>query len=238
MAESVRLEEIYLFRQLPAKGLAELRAALQPRTLRRDQVLFRQGDPGQEMFIVQKGSVGIFIPSKDHPGQERPIRIFGPGEAMGEMALIDRQPRSTSARAMEDSEVLVLSGDDFRRLMTRYPDMALAVMSGLNERIRYTTNFLGEVREWVQRVAAGDYQRGFVPCTEYCDRSLTTLAAEFAQMAAQVQQREEALRREIQELRIVIDEAKKQRQVGDIVESDYFQKLRQQARRLRQQRGE
>jgi phage regulator Rha-like protein len=62
------------------------------------------------------------------------------------------------------------------------------------------------------------------------------LAAEFAQMAAQVQKREESLRQQIADLRIEIDEAKKERQVGEIVESEYFQNLRAQASALRRKR--
>lgn len=224
-----------MFGRLSQKALEEIAALVQTRRLVPGEVLFHQGDAGDEMFIVGEGSLALFLPNPEEEGKERPIRIFAPGDALGEMALIDRQPRSASARALEPALLLVLAGDDFRRLLRQYPDMALGVMSGLNERVRYTTDFLVEVREWVKRVAEGDYQRGFQPGTDYRDRSIATLAAEFAQMAAQVRRREEALRREIEQLRIEIDEAKKQRQVEEIVESDYFQSLRAQARRLRQQ---
>jgi hypothetical protein len=61
------------------------------------------------------------------------------------------------------------------------------------------------------------------------------LAAEFAQMTIQVKQREEELRRQVRRLSIQIDQAKKERQVEEIVESDYFQSLRAQAKKLREQ---
>ncbi len=238
MAEIGTLRNIALFEALTDEALAELSAALQPRALPPGTVLFNKGDPGDEMYVVRQGGIALYIPSADRPGEERPIRIIGAGEALGEMALIDRQPRSVSARAIEPAEVLVLEGDAFRQMLHRYPEMALAVMSGLSNRIRYTTDFLGEVREWVRRVATGEYARGFVPSSEYRDRSLATLAGEFAQMAAQVQKREEELRQQIADLRIEIDQAKKERQVGEIVESEYFQNLRAQAARLRRQREE
>ena len=233
MAEQVDLRAVELFAELADETLAELAAALVPRSLPSGTTLFEQGDLGDEMYVVQSGGIALYIPNPEQPGSERPIRIVGAGDVLGEMALIDRQPRSVSGRAVEPVEVLVLTGDDFRRLLRAHPEMALAVMSGLNNRIRYTTDFLGEVREWVRRVASGEYQRSFTPKSEYRDRSIAALAAEFAQMAAQVQKREESLRQEIAELRIEIDHAKKERQVGEIVESEYFQSLRAQAAQLR-----
>jgi signal transduction histidine kinase len=116
--------------------------------------------------------------------------------------------------------------------------VATAVMGGLSDRIRYTTEFLSEVREWVKRVAEGRYDREFKPQADYQDRSIAALAGEFAQMAAHVQKREEELRQEIMQLRIEIDEAKKARQVSEIVESDFFQDLQSKARRMRQQKSE
>ena len=233
MAEPINLRVVALFEHLSDAALAELAAVLEPRSLAAGTVLFDKGDPGDEMYIVQGGGIALYIPSQEKPGEERPIRIISSGEVLGEMALIDRQPRSVSARALDAVEVLVFQGDDLRRMLGQYPPMALAVMGGLNNRIRYTTDFLGEVREWVRRVASGEYDRGFTPRSAYTDRSIASLAAEFAQMAAQVQKREEALRAEIAELRIEIDEGKKARQVGEIVESEYFQNLRAQAQKLR-----
>jgi CRP-like cAMP-binding protein len=164
------------------------------------------------------------------------VRIFTQQQALGEMALIDGQPRSMSARALEPSEVLVLAGDAFRDLLRRQPDLALAVMAGLNDRIRYTTEFLGEVQGWVKRVAEGNYDRQFSASSDYQDNSIAALAAEFSQMAAQVRQREEQLRQELKQLRIEIDQSKKEREVSEIVESDFFQDLASRAKQLRKKK--
>lgn len=235
MVEPSLLREISLFSRLSDHVLDELVAVMKGRELAPDQVLFELGDPGDEMFIVQSGEVSIYVPDVENAGQERPIRIFGPGEAFGEMALIDHRARSLSARSEGPSQVLVLTGNDFMRILRDYPEMSLAVMGGLNDRIRYTTEFLSEVQDWVKRIAEGNYDRQFTPSAGQQDRSIASLAAEFAQMAAQVQKREEELRRQVMQLRIEIDQAKKERQVSEIVESDYFQSLKQKARRLRSQ---
>jgi len=249
--------DVPMFRRLTPDKLAEVSGELERRSLAAGQVLFNQGDAGDELFIVQEGCVAIFAPSIDRPGQEKPLRLFKAGDLLGEMALIDRQPRSLSARTLEPTQLLVLRGDSFRRLVRDDPAVAVAVMGGLNDRIRYTTEFLNQVRHWVGRMSAGKYRTGQL-LTEmqdwvqqvaggeplqaagapigYRDETLATLAAEFAQMAAQVREREEALQRQVEQLRIEIDEVKKQRQVDEIVESDYFQSLKAKAAGLRQKR--
>lgn len=229
------LKNVSMFGRLSDEVLVEIESVLNIRSLEAGEVLFNQGDAGDGLFIIKTGRVAIYTPDDEHPGEERPIRIFEAGEVLGEMALIDDQPRSLSARALEQSAALVLSGDDFRRLLAQHETLALGVMAGLNERIRYTTDFLGEMREWVQRIAEGQYDRAFASDRAYRDRSIAALAAEFAQMTIQVKQREEELRRQVRRLSIQIDQAKKERQVEEIVESDYFQSLRAQAKKLREQ---
>jgi len=235
MTDTNLLKQISIFGRLSEEALSTVAAALKAKELEEQVVLFNQGDAGNELFIVQQGRIAIFVPSTDKPGDERPIRIFEAGEVLGEMALIDDQPRSASARALDASTVLALSADDFQQLIRQHPEMALAVMAGLNDRIRYTTNFLGEVRNWVKRVAEGNYDRKFTASSGQQDRSISALAAEFAQMAAQVQQREEELRQELFQLKVQIDDEKRKRQVDEIVDSDYFQSLKSQAKKMRGQ---
>lgn len=259
--------DVPMFRRLSPERLAEVSRELERQHLPAGQVLFNQGDAGDELFIVQDGCVAIFAPSIDRPGQEKPLRLFKAGDLLGEMALIDRQPRSLSARTEEPTHLLVLRGDSFRRLVRDDPAVAVAVMGGLSDRIRYTTEFLSQVRHWVGRMSAGKYKAdqflkemqdwvqqvaggGLISGDRgggqpeapagagigYRDETLATLAAEFAQMATQVREREEALQRQVEQLRIEIDEVKKQRQVDEIVESDYFQSLKAQAATLRRKR--
>jgi CRP-like cAMP-binding protein len=211
------------------------------------------------MYIVESGAVAIFEPGEGEPGKERPLRIFRAGGTLGEMALIDREPRTLSARAVQPTQMLVLKGSDFEYLV-RDPAMAMAIMAGLNDRIRYTTDFLSEVREWVGRmaggqyetaqfftdmqtwvrqVAAGDYDTEVEEAAgQYRDPTMATLAAEFARMATHVREREEELRQEIAQLKIKIDHTKRERQVEEIVETDFFQDIKARAQDLRRKREE
>ncbi|MEW5871923.1 MAG: cyclic nucleotide-binding domain-containing protein [Chloroflexota bacterium] len=232
----VDLRSMTMFSQLPDEALAQVKSALKERQLATGEILFNQGDPGNELVIVEEGKMAIFVPAPGNPQVGQAIRVFQPGELLGEMALIDRKPRSASARAEEASTILTLSGDDFRRLLGESPEMTLAVMGGLSDRIRYTTDFLGEVRTWIRRIAEGNYQTaGMGAGTTYADKSLAELAEDFARMAAQVQEREEQLRREVAQLRIEIDEAKRKQEAERIMGSEYYRSLKERAKRLREQ---
>jgi CRP-like cAMP-binding protein len=237
MSLSIDLRAITMFSQLSPAALADVQAALQPRQLTAGELLFKMGDPGDELIIVVAGQVAIFAPAEDDPRKGQPIRIFQPGELLGEMALIDRKPRSLSARAEAPAEILALAGADFQRLLQENPEMSLGVMAGLSERIRYTTEFVSEVRKWVRRIAEGSYQtQDILARSQVGDSSLANLAAEFAQMAGRVKEREETLKQEVAQLRIEIDEARRKQESSRIMGSDYYQSLKDKVKQLRQQR--
>jgi CRP-like cAMP-binding protein len=237
MTAQETLKQTALFSQLSDAAIAEVAAALSERRLAPGEVLFHQGQPGDAFYIVESGVVAIFAPQPNDPAAGAAIRIFHPGQALGEMALIDRQPRSMSARAEDESLVLALHADDFRRLLAQNADLAQAVMGGLSERIRYTTSFLDEVRGWVHRMLEDNYTAAAEPRHSYADPTLAALAQDFARMAMVVQEREELLRREVQQLRIEIDQAKRKSDADAIMGSEYYQQLKERARLLREKKA-
>jgi CRP-like cAMP-binding protein len=235
MSVSINLRNVILFSHLSDQAIEEVAFALLRRELNSGEILFSQGDIGDELVIVEEGSVAIFMPVEGGCEDIQPIRVFQPGEFLGEMALIDQKPRSLSARAEGPTRILTLNENDFRRILEQNPEMAISVMAGLNDRIRYTTDFLGEVRSWVKRMAGGDYRSsGLMEEDKYGDQTLSSLAAEFAQMATRVQEREDILRKEVAQLRIEIDEAKRKQEVQRIVGSEYYQSLKERAKELRE----
>ncbi len=239
MQPEISLRNVPIFSELSDAELAGVYASLTPRRLAAGEVLFNQGDAGDALIIVKSGKVAIYAPLPGQPAAGQAFRVFLPGQMLGEMALIDRKPRSASARAEEASEILSLSSADFQRLMAANTEIPLAVMAGLSDRIRYTTDFLGEVRQWVRRITEGNYQvdmtaeRG-----KLRDNTLEALAAEFAQMAAQVKEREDQLKREVAQLRIEIDDTRRKQEVNSIMGSDYYQDLKAKIKALRQQNQE
>ena len=100
---------------------------IQTATFRPGDVILVEGDDTSEAYILDRGSVEVYL--KGPP--ERRLRILRPGDIFGEMALITEQPRSASVRALEDIEVRVIGRDDFLTTWQRDPDALLPVLKVL-----------------------------------------------------------------------------------------------------------
>lgn len=113
------------------------------RTFSEGAVIFRQGDPGHDMFILQQGQVEI---SQELGGEKRRLAILEKGDFFGEMALLEDYPeRSATATATTDTHVLQLRGSDFEELVQTKPRVALKMMAKLSERLRESNRRLAEI---------------------------------------------------------------------------------------------
>jgi CRP-like cAMP-binding protein len=237
MTLTVLLKRIAIFKSLPPEAIEQVANGLKTRTLQAGEVLFNLGDPGDEMIIVRRGKIAIYVPDAKKSRTGQVLRIFRSGDILGEMALIDRQPRSASARAETRAVIATLDIETFKQLIESRPEVAMGVMSGLSGRIRYTTEFIGELRQWMQKLAEGNYQ-GIQAPTKVQDSSLSALAADFVRMATQVREREERLQQEVAQLRIEIDETKRLQEVKQITGSDYYVSIKEKLKALREQEDE
>jgi CRP/FNR family transcriptional regulator, cyclic AMP receptor protein len=104
-----------------------------PLLLADGQVLFREGEPGQHMYIVRSGTLELHVGG-------RKLEAVGPGGLVGEMALIDPAPRSATAVARGQSSVAAVDADTFDELVQRVPRLALEVMRIMTRRLRRTTS--------------------------------------------------------------------------------------------------
>jgi CRP/FNR family cyclic AMP-dependent transcriptional regulator len=93
----------------------------------------REGEPGQEMFVVESGSVEIFRGSGE---TERRISLLGAGDFFGEMVLLDDQPRSASARAATDCRLLVIDATTLDEMLREHPEVAVRMLRNLAGRAR------------------------------------------------------------------------------------------------------
>jgi CRP-like cAMP-binding protein len=234
MTLTTLLKKSSIFKTLSDDAIEKLAVGLKTRSLSAGEILFNLGDPGNEMIIVREGKIAIYMPESGQPQAGQTLRIFQSGETLGEMSLIDCLQRSASARAETRAVIATLDRDTFKHLLGDHPDLAMDVMSGLSNRIRYTTDFIGEIRQWMQRLADGNYQSIQSP-SPLQDSSLSALAADFVRMAAQVREREEKLQQEVVQLRIQIDENKRRQEVSQITESDYYLSLKEKLKALREQ---
>jgi CRP/FNR family transcriptional regulator, cyclic AMP receptor protein len=150
-AETVAfLREVRLFKDVAAPELSVLGDSLRERSLRSGQVLFHEGDSGEEMFLVRRGSIVI---SKPVTGRvEQVLARIGPGDFFGEMALFDHSPRSATVQSESEATLLVLDRAGLRRLTEESPRAAAAFFNALVqvfiERLRASGDLVAEVTRW------------------------------------------------------------------------------------------
>ncbi len=95
------------------------------------EVLFRQGDIGTQMFLVQSGHVVSM--ARDSDGNEREVYEFGSGRFFGEMSIIDNVPRSATCEVLEDSVLLVLDAIDFYRIVWEHATIGVRMLSSMSK---------------------------------------------------------------------------------------------------------
>jgi CRP/FNR family transcriptional regulator, cyclic AMP receptor protein len=144
------LREVRLFKNIAEPELGAVAASLRERNLKRGQVLFREGESGEEMFVVLRGSIVI---SKPVTGRvEQVLARIGPGDFFGEMSLFDRSPRSATVQADSDVALLALDREAMRRLTEVSPRAAAAFFHALVqvfiERLRASGDLVAEVTRW------------------------------------------------------------------------------------------
>ena len=105
------------------------------------EYLFREGDLGTEMFILQEGQVEIL---KTVNGEDEQLAVLDKGDFFGEMSLLEDLPRTASARALVDCKVIRINGATFDQMLRTKPEIAVRIMRKLSRRLRQTDQMLRE----------------------------------------------------------------------------------------------
>lgn len=98
--------------------------------------LFREGDKTYCFYIIQEGSIEVFL--TDSNDKEISLAHFGPGQPVGEFALVVNKPRCANARALADGTATRITEQGYKMLLTELPEWALRLMESLIERLRQT----------------------------------------------------------------------------------------------------
>ena len=104
-------------------------------------VILFENDPGDSLFVIRDGRVKVVLIGED--GREVILGILGVGEHFGELSLIDDQPRSAHVIAIEESNLIVLRRDDFRRRVEAAPSVAWSLLTELSRRLRRADEKIG-----------------------------------------------------------------------------------------------
>jgi CRP-like cAMP-binding protein len=128
------LRSIPLFSRVAQGDLEQIASHLIERRYPRNTTIVEEGLPGDYMYILREGRVKVTKLSED--GREKILDFLETGSFVGDMALLERGPRSASVKTLTPVKVLALSRTDFISLLRKSPDLALAVIQELSRRIR------------------------------------------------------------------------------------------------------
>jgi CRP-like cAMP-binding protein len=154
-----RLREISLFSLMDDTELEALATQLDEVRLLAGQVLFKMGDQGGKMYIVQSGQIELFV--QDNANERVTLGVVKADELFGELSLLDNQPRSATAKALVNTSVLAVDRNDLEFLVQSHPAAALDMMSALGQRIRESNALIRERvlgRTYRRRADADEWQ--------------------------------------------------------------------------------
>ena len=129
VVDAFAFEDLDVFRGLSETELATLRAMLEARHYTKGDVVIAEGAKGSELFLVVQGTASVRLPQQD--GGTTRLASFSAGTVVGELALLDRAPRSATVLADEELVCFVLTEAAFQELKARHPAIAITLVSNL-----------------------------------------------------------------------------------------------------------
>lgn len=132
------LRRVTAFAELDTSALQVLARVAHLKTVPRNNYLFYQDDPGDAAFVVRTGEIAILVATSD--GRELVINELGPGECFGELALLTNAPRSASALARKDSEIILLPRNEFLNELEHQPKLMRHILEITAQRLRASTD--------------------------------------------------------------------------------------------------
>ncbi len=133
------LRKAPLFAGLQSDALDGLAARLRRRTFKRGTMIFHKDQAGDALYLIETGRVRIFLPAES--GKELTVNLHGPGDVLGELSLLDGRPRSASAETLDDTSAFTLTRDEFTTYVTANPQLAVAIIELLSNRLRHVTDY-------------------------------------------------------------------------------------------------
>ena len=117
-----------ILRGAPASLVREIVLSLTPQVFTPGDMIFQYGDPGQEMYMISKGTVEVLDRDKNS------IATLSDGQFFGEVALLHHAPRNASLRAMDYCDIYSLDRKTFEEILERYPDFASSIQAMAEQR--------------------------------------------------------------------------------------------------------
>jgi CRP/FNR family transcriptional regulator, cyclic AMP receptor protein len=132
-----------LFAALDDEAASTLMSSMAQRRLERGDVLFHEGDQGDRLYVIGEGKIKLGRRSSD--GRENLVAILGPGEMFGELSLFDPGPRTMTATAVAETQLMGIGHDDLSGLLAGRPEVAKVLLAALAKRLRRTNENLADL---------------------------------------------------------------------------------------------
>lgn len=227
------------FKELSDDASAAVASKATVRKFAPGDFMMRKGDPADSFYVILEGHLKIV--TKDAKGDEIIINQVGPGESIGELALVDDRPRSAGVIALDDVEALELTKEAFFDLLHRL-DVSIGILRGFSTRLRFSTTYIEKVIDWSQKTAEGNYS--FLELSQPIansagsdDAKAAQLLSAFYSMVRKVKEREDVLKQELERLSFEIDQERRKREFEEITGTEFYSKLKEQAKELRRKRN-
>lgn len=135
------LTKIPIFKFLPEDDHIALVSLWKLRTMKAGEILFRKGESGSAMYVIEDGEIEIFLPVGP-PVNEVQLSVLKEGEFLGELSLFADMPRTATARALSDTRLVEMQRGDFITFIMERPSVAISMLSEMAKRLQLTNELI------------------------------------------------------------------------------------------------
>jgi CRP-like cAMP-binding protein len=204
-------------------------------TLQKGDVLIREGDESDKIYVVLGGEIGVSI--RNQSGDEVTVATIGEGKVIGEMTLFGESKRSATCRAATDAvDLIAISNEKALQIIDRNTDARRGLVMELTRRSRSMLQYINEFSHLTELISAGDYgsvQAQINLSSGSNDGTIKAARSAFAAMLTKIKEREAELQSKIQSLTIQIDQARAAKEIQDITSDSMFQSIQENSASLR-----
>lgn len=187
------LRPVELFQHLNDEQLSKLAAHSREVQFRKNAILMTEGDAGESMYVIQSGLVKVFVSDED--GKELVLYEQGAGAVIGDIALLDDEPRSASVSTLDKTTALMIGKSGFIQCLNESPEMGLGIIRSLTQRLRHATegsrslaldNVYRRLADKLQELSVGDLETKLHMEKKYSHQELGNMIGASREMVGKV----------------------------------------------------
>jgi CRP-like cAMP-binding protein len=128
------IKQVALFENLEIELLNALALKMKEKIFKKREIIFRENDIGDKLYVLISGKI-VLSKEMAHEKQNV-IAVITPVNVIGEMAILDNEPRSLTVKAVQESKFLILDKNDFKEIILKHPEIAFQIFKILSQRLR------------------------------------------------------------------------------------------------------